>query len=350
MVLGPPIHPQNEKLAEPRHRCLMELSVIIPTRNRADCLRKNLEALFSQTMALYRFEVIVSDNGSTDDTAEVCRSFQARFAHFQYHYEKAPGLHVGRHIGLETARTDLLVYADDDIIALPSWLESIAEAFEDPAVALVGGKDLPRFEATPPAWISRLWLPDSRGHRLLGHLSILDLGEAADYIDPLRVFGCNFSIRKAVLMEAGGFHPDGMPRDLIRYRGDGETHVSRYIAQRGYRACYHPGASVQHLVPAGRMSLKYFCQRSYQQGISDSYTEVRALGGKIQENPGNWKARLHPITRLIRGLTRGWYVYALSQSAWGGRSYHRRAVQQDSLLLEWVLRKNYLGANGHIDS
>jgi len=64
-------------------------------------------------------------------------------------------LHVGRHLGLKKAQGDILVFADDDIEAFPTWLEGIAEAFEDPQIALVGVKNLSEStnDLLKPAWL-----------------------------------------------------------------------------------------------------------------------------------------------------------------------------------------------------
>ena len=78
-----------------------------------------------------------------------------------------------------------------------------------------------------------------------------------------------------ILFEAGGFHPDGMPEDLICYRGDGETHVSNFVKESKYKAVFHPGASVYHKVTPERMLFRYFYRRGYSQGISDSYSTLR---------------------------------------------------------------------------
>ena len=85
-----------------------------------------------------------------------------------------------------------------------------------------------------------MWQPNVKGDRVLSTLSLIDLGDDPKEIDPKLVFGCNFSIRRRVLSEAQGFHPDGMPEQLIRYRGDGETYVANFIAAKGYKAQYVP--------------------------------------------------------------------------------------------------------------
>ena len=253
----------------------MRLSVVIPTKNRSDLLSENLESLLAQTLPSEEFEVIIVDNGSTDNTKEIISSFKDKIENLKYFYIEKPGLHVGRHKGLKEATSDILVYADDDIVAFPEWLEGIWESFQDERVVLVGGKNLPKWEGEPPYWIYEMWMNINEYGHALGHLSILDFGDEIIEIDPVYVWGCNFSIRKNVLLEAGGFHPDGFPQEMIMYRGDGETYISEYIRNRGLKALYNPKASVNHFVPRSRMTLDYFCKRSFNQGISNSYSEIR---------------------------------------------------------------------------
>ena len=254
----------------------MKLSVIIPTRNRCDLLRKTLESILHQTMDKEFFEVIVVDNGSIDNTKQVVEKFKDSLS-LIYFYEPKPGLHEGRHAGLRNSRSEILVYADDDIEAFPEWLETIYNIFQkNEKIGLVGGKNLPKFETSPPFWILEKWniIHHNKGH-VMGELSLLDLGDSEKEISPYYVFGCNFSVRKSIVVDAGGFHPDGMPFELIRFRGDGETYISEYIAKSDYVAWYHPKASVYHFVPKDRMTEEYFCRWNYTAAISKAFSDIR---------------------------------------------------------------------------
>lgn len=313
----------------------MFLSVIIPTRNRARHLEGVLSSLRGQTHGAESFEVLVVDNGSTDNTRDVCETFRAFLPNFQYLYDSHPGLHVGRHLGMKRAQADILVYADDDIEAFPTWLEGIAEAFEDDDLALAGGKNLPKFESAPPDWIQRLWKADHKGRRVLGYLSIFDFGDSIKEVNPLFIFGCNFSIRKKIILEAGGFHPDSMPIELIRYRGDGETHISRFIRTRGYKSIYHPKASLYHLVPMERMKVDYFSRRAFFQGISDSYTSIRNRRGRLSTYALELKI-------LIQVLFSGKPDSTFVMSYLRGFLYHQREVKNDPALQMWVMKDTYL--------
>lgn len=316
----------------------MFLSVIIPTRNRADLLKSTLQSLESQTLQRDSFEVIVVDNGSTDNTRQVVESVQQQLVNVRYFYDPTPGLHVGRHLGMKMAKSDILVYADDDIEAFPTWLEAIAETFQDQDVALVGGKDLPKFESKPPDWIYKMWEENKHGNRILGYLSIIDLGDKKKSITPYHVYGCNFSVRKSVLLEAGGFHPDAMPQELIQYRGDGESHVSKFIENMGYRTIYNAKASVFHIVPKERLTETYFCKRAYLQGISDSYTQIR---NAIQE-------KVTPIQHIHHLWRKKWRLYSNARRRhieyyyYKGYSMHQNAFKNDKNMYEWIVRTNYM--------
>lgn len=258
---------------------MLEISVIIPTRNRCELLDANLNALAEQTLSNECFEVIIVDNKSGDNTKAVADKYSKAFPHYKYCFEKQTGLHNCRHRGMREASTEILTFCDDDIEAFPGWLTAISESFQDPDTVLVGGKNLPSFEVPPPYWIYEKWMEIKDVGRYMGYLSILDFGENLKEIDPAFVWGCNFSIRKKVLIAAGGFHPDSLPQELVKYRGDGESYVGEYIRSNKLKAIYNPKASVYHYVGKERMTLDYFCRRAFNQGISDSYTDIRRKRG-----------------------------------------------------------------------
>jgi glycosyltransferase involved in cell wall biosynthesis len=343
----------------------MMLSVIIPTRNRSKELKLAVESFEKQTLARHLFEIIIVDNGSTDDTQSVVANL-AKNEKTKYFYEATPGLHSARHAGFREAASDILVYVDDDIEAFPTMLEAINKAFLDDNVALVGGKCLPKFESEPSQWLMRMWRPDAHGNRMLDALSLIDLGDQPKEINPEFVFGCNFSIRRRVLLEAQGFHPDGMPDQLIRYRGDGETYVANFIAAKGYKAKYVPLASVYHRVPSSRATIEYLCKRAFSQGISDSYTAIRSKYGVEFLRPSVTTAEPTTLTSRLRRLAE-WFlrhgrkvllfpVWKVSSKSTDvdksysnkiaaayrrGYEFHQGAAITDETLHAWILRSNY---------
>jgi glucosyl-dolichyl phosphate glucuronosyltransferase len=73
------------------------ISIIIPTYNRAGTLVKTLSSVYKQK-GLQEVEVIVVDNGSTDNTMEVCQQFEKATPALKYFYDAEPGLLTGRHL------------------------------------------------------------------------------------------------------------------------------------------------------------------------------------------------------------------------------------------------------------
>lgn len=107
-----------------------EISVVIPARNASETLSECLSELDSQTFPEERFEVIVVDDGSTDNTGEVARAHRVRLI------EISPsGPAAARNAGAREARGELLVFTDADCIPQRDFLEQISAAFEEPELA-----------------------------------------------------------------------------------------------------------------------------------------------------------------------------------------------------------------------
>jgi glycosyltransferase involved in cell wall biosynthesis len=332
----------------------MKASVIIPTRNRADALVRCLRSLTCQTLPAEKFEVLVIDNGSIDHTPDVAEEYGS-LLQLTYVAAPEPGLHVGRHEGMRRANTDVLMFADDDIVAEPGWVEAVVQTLENPDIALVGGNNYPLFEERPPEWLLRWWERPAYKGRALGSLSILDFGDGVFEIDPGYVWGCNYSIRRELLLKAGGFHPDGVPKERLLFRGDGETYVSNVVRNSGFRTVFNSRASVRHLVPSYRMTQEYFEQRAYAQGISDSYSAIRQSGGlklmlcqRVVRRLANFRPSVERFTRILTSTTNPalhellTIQRSLSAAYWEGYEFHRRTARRDPALLSWILKKDYM--------
>jgi glycosyltransferase involved in cell wall biosynthesis len=103
---------------------MVETSVIIPTYNRAEILRLTLAALVQQSHPRARFEVIVVDDGSTDQTAAVVQAFQGEL-NLHYCYLEASDHSVSkvRNLGIEQAQGEVLLFLDSDMIVCPAYVE-----------------------------------------------------------------------------------------------------------------------------------------------------------------------------------------------------------------------------------
>lgn len=315
------------------------VSVIIPTRNRSLLLKDTLESIVNQTLEQDLFEVLVIDNGSSDGTNQIVESYFPKIKNIRYFFEPHPGLHRGRHIGYKEAKSDILVYADDDIVAFPTWLEAIVHDFEDNSIFLVGGKDLPKFEIEPPTWLLDMWNTPMKYGKCLGALSLIDFGEEKKIIPAWYVFGCNFAIRRTVLDSTKGFHPDGVPFEMIQFRGDGESAVSRYLEDHHLSTLYDPEASIYHQTPSSRLTKKYFIQRAFRQGVEMSYIDHRAGKQDYDEDVQGFR---HLLGNIKRQIFRSPIERKIFRARVKGYRFHKNLYNKDPKLREWVHKDNYL--------
>lgn len=325
----------------------MYTSVIIPTYNRCDTLRRTLASLLEIDCQRGDHEIIVIDNASTDRTREVTEESAAhcQTRPIRYFYEPVPGLLSGRHRGALEATGDICAYLDDDVRLGRDWLNGLKDTFRDPEVVLAGGPSAPLFETAPPEWLGDFYTENEQG-RHCGWLSLFDGGDRVKEIDPCYVWGLNFNIRKKVLFDLGGFHPDIVPKSLQRFQGDGETGLSLKLRLKGLRALYNPRVSVQHEAPASRLTVEYFEQRAYFQGVCDSYTRIRREGKPAQYERllkgslRRFKSFVRDALRSIDGTVS--IVQRRTARAYkAGYAFHQAEVRRDPKLLEWVLRKDY---------
>ena len=106
------------------------ISVIIPTYNGLDMLRKSLPTWFAQTLPVEEFEVIVVDNRSSDNTRQYVESLLMEHPNLVYLYEPKSGATNARHAGAHKAIGEYLVFADNDGLFNPECLASIIEVYK----------------------------------------------------------------------------------------------------------------------------------------------------------------------------------------------------------------------------
>ncbi len=115
-------------------------SVIIPTYNRSSSLFQALKSIENQTLQTNRFEVIIIDDGSTDETEEICLNnynFDLR-----YKFQSNQGDAAARNTGAQLAQGDFLVFMDDDIRVEPDYLEGLINFYRDGSPMIVMGKSI----------------------------------------------------------------------------------------------------------------------------------------------------------------------------------------------------------------
>lgn len=173
------------------------MSVVVPTYNRATRLAALLRCLEEQP-APSSFEVLVCDDGSSDDTRKVAEMFGRRLR-LRYLHQPDEGFRAGaaRNMGLDAATGDLVLFLDDDQLVAPDFLDAHRRAHRDAGVpALVIG---PRHRADvfdrPPASAERVraYPQDSRA----GEIGADGEGLAASAHPWAHAFSCNLSLPRA---------------------------------------------------------------------------------------------------------------------------------------------------------
>lgn len=315
------------------------ISIVIPTRNRKKDLQECLLSIAKMDGVDVDYEVIVVDNGSSDGTNKLCEEFEKKINNFRYFYDEHPGLHVGRNIGFEQSEGEIVAYLDDDVIVSDTWLKGLAQAFETSMnIVLVGGNNIPLFEGKKPYWIRGLYRRGNQ-NRILEDYSCIEFKGKARDINPFFVFGCNFAIRRNILLETKGFCPDGMPDNYLYYRGNGESYVSKYVQEKkGYIAWFSPDATVYHKVPKERLTHEYVRKIAYRSGISYSYSKLR----EKEE-----AELLEFIKRGVpkRGVWQTQLNYQKKVAFFEGVLFHYNRYCTDNSIREWVHREDYLGQN-----
>jgi len=233
------------------------ISIIIATHNRCIFLTQCLDSLTKQTLSSEKFEIIVVDNNSTDDTKAITQEFIKNNPDLivSYVFEKEKGLSCARNRGIAEAKGDIISFIDDDATPHSKFCESLFDAGKNyPHFQAFGGKVFPVFpDDKEPAWLSKY---------TYGLVGKIDHG---DKIIPFRKkypYGCNMSFRKKILEELNGFN------NALTYRSDDKDIFNR-LKDKGYKVLYVPNIAVDHHIPESRLSRESIRRVSVYSGIGE---------------------------------------------------------------------------------
>ncbi len=225
-----------------------KISVLIPSRERPDRLRRCLDSVLACEYPNELVTVLVVDNApQTDATRRLVEEYAGR-AKVGYVREDAPGSASARNRGLREVDTEVVAMTDDDVLVDRHWLTEIARTFaEFPEAAVVSGLLLPLELDTQ----AQLWFEEYGGFSRGFERRIFDLDshwprDEALYPWTAGLFGTgnNFSFRTAALREIGGFDPalgNGTPA-----LGGVDSEVLLRTVLTGHTVVYEPRAIVLH--------------------------------------------------------------------------------------------------------
>jgi mycofactocin system glycosyltransferase len=230
---------------------LPDISVVIPVKDRAGELRRCLASLSRLTYPQEKLQVIVVDDGSRDDSPTVAREFGALLVPSG---GTGRGPAAARNVGAAMAKGELLAFIDSDCTASTEWLDELVPAFNDPAMAAVGGQvdgmcsesAVDRYEAV----MSSLSLGSRERIGNSGH-------------DTFYLPSCNLLVRRSAFRGAGGF-------DDSMHVGE-DVDLTWRLRDEGWTIAYLPVGRVCH---EHRSTIRSFMSRRFDYGTSEGMLQL----------------------------------------------------------------------------
>jgi glycosyltransferase involved in cell wall biosynthesis len=241
----------------------MRLDVILPTHNRSALLGRALDSLLAAEVPPdLNVHVIVVNNNCTDDTQEL---LQARMSDFGGRlsslFEPRLGKPHALNAGIERTDGDLIGLIDDDEQIDAAWYLCIANAFRSGTLDFIGGRCLPRWGTSPPAWF---------GQRYRGVIGWVENGtEACDFGPsfPGILTGGNAVLTRRVMRQVGRYSA-ALSRTPTRLMGAEDEHLYRRLLLLNAKGRYLPELIIYHYVPPERLTKEYFRRWCFWCGVS----------------------------------------------------------------------------------
>jgi glycosyltransferase involved in cell wall biosynthesis len=207
----------------------VDVSLIICTRDRSRQLGACLESVRRITFE-QPWELILVDNGSVDNTANVIQEFiETVSVPATYVFESAPGLANAHNAGLRAARGEIFAFTDDDCYPAEDFLAQLWAAFADLSVGYITGRIMLHDPTDYPLTIN-----ESLSRRTFPGDSLLRVGD---------IQGANMAFRRQVLLNIGGFDPLFGPGSLFIAE---DLDAAARASAIGWSGQYRPDVIVRH--------------------------------------------------------------------------------------------------------
>lgn len=247
------------------------VSIIVPVYNGEQTLSSCLESLLNQNYPYDAYEIIVVENGSTDETISIAQRYPVRL--LQSH-QRGPA--AARNLGIRHSHSEIIAFTDADCIAHPDWLAELVKPYEDFTVGGVAGEIL------------------AHQH---GERNIVE--RFSDEFSPLKnfisgegeflphLYTANASYRREVLQKVGGFNPELFTAEDVDLSW-------RVQLESNYKVCYAQQAVIYHQ------------HRSTSQGLGRQYRQYGfgeiMLDWMYRSHTGYPRTHAFQLQRMLRQI------------------------------------------------
>lgn len=230
------------------------ISVIICCYNSSRRLKDVLLALVKQEFnSQIRWEVILVDNASTDNTSSIALSVWETLdtdVEFRVTYEASPGLANARQKGIDEARYEYLVFCDDDNWLYPDYLQGVFNILQsDSSVAACGGIGIPVFETSRPSWFDEYAEAFATGTQEID----------AEKGELLNLYGAGIAIKKSSLdlLDLAQFNPYMKGRVGTKLSSSEDTELTYALILIGQKLHFSGELKFYHYLPKERLEFSY---------------------------------------------------------------------------------------------
>lgn len=229
------------------------ISIIIPTYNRSEVLVKCLNALFGQNYPKSQYEIIVIDDGSTDNTEQKIKPLiKSANCSVTYLKQKNKGPAAARNLGIKNAKGDIILLIGDDIIPSKNFLKEHVtwhKDYPEENIAILGYTTwFPELKITPYMH----WL-ENGGPQF--HYQDLRHGEVVSY---KYFYTSNISLKRKFLS-------DEIFNELFPYAAYEDIEFAYRLSKKGLKIIYNKNALAFH---HHEISLENYSKRAVYAGIS----------------------------------------------------------------------------------
>ncbi len=239
----------------------MDISIVLATYKRPEILHRTLESFSYLDGEGIQWEVLVVDNAGDAATESEVKAWLSKIP-IIYLVELKKGKNNALNHAIPLIKGELVVLADDDILAHKNWLNAICEgASRWPDHKVFGGRIL-------PDWPVGFEPPDMQNPYLAGAYGVADWSQEDCLIQADEIFGANMVVRRELFEEGWRFNGNVGPSAGTIYRMGSETELLLRLAEVGYQFIYLPTALVYHQIRPEQMNLKWLKNRAYRAGLS----------------------------------------------------------------------------------